>query len=196
MGDEVYKLHKKLEGGDDIVFGIILMIIVLGLSLGVPLYSFEPKSSGSLYIVVSPGGIIIWFMAFISLLIAAFKFQADVNDFVRAYKGDYPEKSEIEILERAYSDALSHTHESFKNALTAWLMFGAWVSLVEIGLASGNLGVKNSSAFWLGVGLASVLSFVGFVLTILSYLRKRSIEKALFAIQLKKSDKAEISIKI
>ncbi|AEO13962.1 hypothetical protein TAM4_2366 [Thermococcus sp. AM4] len=46
------------------------------------------------------------------------------------------------------------------------------------------------------LGICSIASFVGFVLTIISYLRKRSIEKALFAIQLKKSDKAEISIKI
>ncbi|EEB73133.1 conserved hypothetical protein [Thermococcus sp. AM4] len=44
--------------------------------------------------------------------------------------------------------------------------------------------------------LVSLFGTIDFVFIIVFYLRKRSIEKALFAIQLKKSDKAEISIKI
>jgi len=198
MGDEVYKLHKKLNGEDwERISTIFMIILTVSLSFGIPFFAFVSTSDSSIiYVAVTAGGILIWLFGIISMLIASLKFQVDVNEFVRAYKRDYSERAEIEILEMAYSDALSHAQEGLKNALTAWLLFGAWVSLTEIGLVSGNLGIKNSSVFWFGIGVASLLSFAGFIFTILLYLRKRSIEKALFAIQLKKSDKAEISIKL
>ena len=198
MGSEVDKLHKKLNGQDlDTISAVFVVLVVyFGIPFGVPFLSIEPVGdSDTLLFIITMGGVFIWLFGLFGMVRAVLKFQADVNEFIRAYKKDYPTRSEIEILEMAYSDALSYAYGGLKDALVAWLLLGTWVPLVEITIISGNATIGNSFVFWFGIRLASILSFAGFILTIF-YLRKRSIEKALFAIQLKKSDKAEISIKI
>ncbi len=131
-----------------------------------------------------------------SLIYSAYKVQADPQEFVDAYKRDYPREKEIEILELAYKKAHEYQNEAFKDALSTWLGFGFYLGLIEIGLSSGGLIIKNGAYFWTVFSISSIVSFIGFILTIISYLHKRSIEKALFAIQLKKTDKTELSIKL
>ena len=196
MGSEVERLHGKFDINKEDKSVVLFLLILMLMPLGV-LYAINEDASSDLV-----GGLLFigwglfWTWAIIVLYGSILVFSSDVNEFVRAYRSDNPEKDEIEILEMAYSDALSYASDGFKGALFAWLSLGAWSFLAEIGVFSGSLVLKSPSVFWIGVGIASLLSFVAFILTILLYLRKRSIEKALFAIQLKKTDKAELSIKL
>ena len=193
----VAELEKKLKGEDDQTFSLILFISILIFSLATPWVAFDLNNTSDLfYILVAIVGAFLMIYGIISAVMALYAIQADPQEFVDAYKWDYPQKEEIEILELAYKKAHKYQNEAFKNALTAWLGLGFYLGLLEIGLAAGDIAVKNWSYLWAVIGICSIASFVGFIITIISYLRKRSIEKALFAIQLKKSDKAELSIKL
>jgi hypothetical protein len=116
----------------------------------------------------------------------------DEQDFVEAFRKDNPEEAEIEILNAGYSKARIRVKDALQCAIATWLLFGGYAGTIEIATLQGMLTIRN----WIMIGILHVLAFVGFVLTIVFYLRKRSIEKALLAIQLKKTDKAEISIKL
>ncbi|WP_297495155.1 hypothetical protein [Thermococcus sp.] len=48
----------------------------------------------------------------------------------------------------AYKKAHEYQNEAFKNALTAWLGLGFYLGLLEIGLAVGDIAVKNWSYLW------------------------------------------------
>jgi hypothetical protein len=131
------------------------------------------------------------------LFSAAFHYlQIDAQEFVEAYREDYPQMKDIEILESGYKKALKYQSDAFMAALLAWLGSGFYLGLLALAITTGVLAVKNWSYLWMITGVLSLASFGSFILMILHYLRKRSIEKALFAIQFKKGDKAEISIKI
>ncbi|CAD5245054.1 protein of unknown function [Thermococcus camini] len=68
------------------------------------------------------------------------------------------------------------------------------LTIIEYGLLSGN--IYPSWITSLSIILFPIFGFINFVLMIWAYLRYRRYSKQLFAIQLKKNDKAEISIKI
>jgi len=193
MGDFVDRLNKKLEPD---VWTFIFFLIGSFVLAYIMMFGIDTKSSGSSYMLAVWSGIILIPAGILSLVSAMYSIQADAQEFVEAYKRDYPEEPEINLLESGYKKAHEYQNKAFKDALTAWLGLGVYIGLVELALLFDNLVVKNWSYLWAVLGICSIASFIGFVLTILSYLRKRSIEKALFAIQLKKSDKAEISIKI
>ena len=194
----VDELEKKLKGEDDQASLLTLVVGILILSLATPWVAFDlnKSSSSPSLLIVAIAGAFLTFYGLISAVMAVYAIQADPQEFVDAYKWDYPQKKEIEILELAYKKAHEYQNKAFKSALTAWLGLGFYLGLLEIGLAVGDLSVKNWSYLWAVIGICSIASFIGFILTIISYLRKRSIEKALFAIQLKKTDKAELSIKL
>jgi len=193
----VDELEKKLKGeGDDVWLLLILFIGAFVFGIATSWKAFGNNSSGLLTFLVILGSMLLMPFGLFSVILTLYAIQSDPQEFVDAYKWDYPQKEEIEILELAYKKAHKYQNEAFKNALTAWLGLGFYLGLLEIGLAAGDIAVKNWSYLWAVIGICSIASFVGFILTIISYLRKRSIEKALFAIQLKKTDKAEISIKL
>ena len=194
----VDELEKKLKGeGEDVWLLLILFIGAFVFGLVTMGKAFDSNnSSGLLSFLVILGSVLLMPFGLFSVILTWYAIQADPQEFVDAYKWDYPQKEEIEILELAYKKAHKYQNEAFKNALTAWLGLGFYLGLLEIGLAVGDIAVKNWSYLWAVIGICSIASFVGFILTIISYLRKRSIEKALFAIRLKKSDKAELSIKL
>ncbi len=101
-----------------------------------------------------------------STIAALYAIQADPQEFVDAYKWDYPQKEEIEVLELAYKKAHEYQNEAFKNALTAWLGLGFYLGLLEIGLAvGGDIAVKNWSYLWAVVGICSIASFLSSVLS-------------------------------
>ncbi|WP_188203264.1 hypothetical protein [Thermococcus camini] len=131
-------------------------------------------------------------------LIMAFFIHADPDRFVEAYTRDNRNKdvSDIEIIRAAYSECIPYVNEGLNTALISWLLLGIWTAFIEFGIATGTVVIKNWSLFWLLIFVSSIGSLLGFILTVIFFLRKKSIRKALFAIQLKKSDKAEISIKI
>lgn len=92
-------------------------------------------------------------------------------------------------LEEAYSLAIERAYGLFVNFFTDWII----------------LGIANTGLIFLGpphwfttisIYAFSLFGFISFILWIISYLRYRDYSKRLFAIQLKKSDKAEISIKL
>jgi len=92
-------------------------------------------------------------------------------------------------LEEAYSLATKRAYTLFVNFLVSWILLGAINGLL----------IYYGPPHWLttlSIGLFSLLSFVSFVLWIISYLRYRDYSKKLLVIQLKKNEKAEISIKI
>jgi hypothetical protein len=195
MGSRVTELEKKLDAGSDIGF-ILLVLIGMFIMSFLQLLTFDLRNISLIGWIAISTGFMVFLAGTISLLSSAYKIQADPQEFVDAYKWDYPQKKEIEILELAYKEAHRYQNEAFKDALSTWLSFGFYLTLLELGLFTGGLVIKNGSYFWAIFGITSIASFVSLILTIISYLRKRSIEKALFAIQLKKSDKAEISIKL
>ena len=103
-------------------------------------------------------------------------------------------ETELEKLEIVHKKALEYSEEAFKSSLSGWILSGLALAFAEVALWKGWL--LWVAPILITLIIVSISGTVSFVLMIISYLRKRSIEKALFAIQLKKSDKAEISIKI
>ncbi|WP_048149818.1 hypothetical protein [Thermococcus sp. AM4] len=103
-------------------------------------------------------------------------------------------ETELEKLELAHKKALEYTENAFKYSLEGWIYSGLVLAFAEIALWKGWLHLVTPNL--IALLLVSLFGTIDFVFIIVFYLRKRSIEKALFAIQLKKSDKAEISIKI
>ena len=92
-------------------------------------------------------------------------------------------------LEKAYSLATERAYTLFINFLVSWILLGAVNGLL----------IYYGPPHWLttlSIGLFSLFGFVSFVLWIISYLRYRDYSKKLLVIQLKKNEKAEISIKI
>ncbi len=152
MGYFVDRLEKKLKGDDDKELLVALFIGSFVLGLATPWIAFDNHSSGGVISLIAVLGSMAFIsLGIISLLSAIYEVQADAQEFVEAYKRDYPSEPEISLLEAGYKKANEYQSKAFKDALTAWLGLGVYIGLVEL---------------------------------------------VLFAIQLKKSDKAEISIKI
>ncbi len=92
-------------------------------------------------------------------------------------------------LEKAYSLATKRAYTLFVNFFVAWILLGA---------VNGVL-IYYGPPHWLttlSIGLFSLFGFISLILWIISYLRYRDYSKKLLVIQLKKDEKAEISIKI
>ncbi|WP_297090702.1 hypothetical protein [Thermococcus sp.] len=92
-------------------------------------------------------------------------------------------------LEKAYSLATERAYTLFVNFFVSWILLGA---------VNGVL-IYYGPPHWLttlSIGLFSLFGFISFILWIISYLRYRDYSKKLLVIQLKKNEKAEISIKI
>ncbi|ASJ07719.1 hypothetical protein A3L11_00115 [Thermococcus siculi] len=193
MGSKVWELEKEIEGRDPLSF-LIALVIFFGIVFLVG-DAFDDAGTAFGFIVgfESIFGIPI---ASIFLIAELHTLKADPQKFIEAYRKDEPQTPEIEILEKAYSEPHKYISEAFRDTLLLWLGLGAITALVDIAVITGSLEIKDLTKFWVLIGLSSLLSAASFILMIIFYLRKRSIEKALFAIQLKKSDKAEISIKI
>jgi len=104
----------------------------------------------------------------------------------------FSELSEIEKLEKAYSLASDRAKESFKVFLTGWLLNGFGAFTLWYSVMNGKLAYNSATKLTLFV--SPILGLALFVLMIVAYLKHREYEKALFAIQLKKSDRTEISI--
>ncbi|WP_297548238.1 hypothetical protein [Thermococcus sp.] len=195
MGSRVEALEKELKGSNLPLTLFILLIStpILGIYYFWDAFRNTESTLGIIAGLVSTIGVPI------ALVVVAYdllKLKADPQKFVEAYRKDEAQTSEIEILEKAYSKAHDYVSEAFRDTLILWLGLGFITALVEIAVITGSLEVKDSTRFWVLIGLSSLLSVVSFILMIIFYLRKRSIEKALFAIQLKKTDKAELSIKL
>jgi len=97
--------------------------------------------------------------------------------------------SEEEKLIKAYKLATDRAYALWVNFLIYWILIGIANSVLLIYGIPHWLTTVSIYAF-------SLFGFLSFVLWIISYLRYRDYSKRLLAIQLKKSDKAEISIKI
>ena len=117
----------------------------------------------------------------------------DILNCINRGKGEWEKFSklpEIEKLEKAYSLASRRAYEAFKASLIGWIITGVgnaalWYAIIE--------GATITKPAVLG---GSLLGFILFVLMTFTYLKHKEYDKRLFAIQLKKSDKAEISIKL
>ena len=193
MGSNVDNIEKELNVEDSTQVFLILAVI-----LG-SMYFFGSafgNLQGAVGAVAGIASILVFPFALGAFISDLYKLKADPQRFLNAYRSDEPHTPEIEIMEKAYLKALKHVSEAFRDMVILWLAFGTIIGLDEIAVMTGSLEIKKLSLFWAFLGIASILSFASFVLMIIFYLRKRSIEKALFAIQLKKSDKAEIAIKI
>ena len=117
----------------------------------------------------------------------------DILNCINKGEGEWEKYSnlpEIEKLEKAYSLASRRAYEAFKASLIGWIITGVgnaalWYAIIE--------GATITKPAVLG---GSLLGFILFVLMTFTYLKHKEYDKRLFAIQLKKSDKAEISIKL
>jgi len=195
MGSSVEELEKEIKGNNPSLIILILIALFGEILFFIDAFGGETELTMLGFIAGYAGvfGVPIATLLFIAELYAL---KADPQKFVEAYRKDEPKTPEIEILEKAYSKAHDYVSEAFRDTLILWLTLGFITALVEIAVITGSLEIKDSTRFWVLMGLSSLLSVASFILMIIFYLRKRSIEKALFAIQLKKTDKAEISIKL
>jgi hypothetical protein len=187
-GPNVKRIEKKLEyeSEDLLTIGSIFAIILL---FAIAFSTITFGRADFFAIIVS---FIVIFFGIAGLMGAIKGLSIDVQEFVEAFRQDNPDETDIAILEEAYSLARKYAKNSLSGAIMAWLTFGIYAGVIEIAALEGVIPLEDYRM----LGILHILSFVGFILMIVLYLRKRSIEKALFAIQLKKSDKAEISIKI
>ncbi|WP_297065408.1 hypothetical protein, partial [Thermococcus sp.] len=129
----VDELEKKLKGDNDKEFVATLAIGSFILGLATPFVAFSDSSGGLLDILSTFGSMILIPLGLFSAIASVYAIQADPQEFVDAYKWDYPQREEIEILEMAYKKAHEYQNEAFKNALTAWLGLGFYLGLLEIG---------------------------------------------------------------
>ncbi|WP_297550613.1 hypothetical protein [Thermococcus sp.] len=190
-GHYVKRLDDKLGYGAEDISTIIYFfggVFVFATIFSITAFNFE----GEDFLLALLVSFFVSLIGFTSLWCALRFWDVDAQDFVEAFRKDNPEEAEIEILNAGYSKARTRVKDALTCAVATWLIFGGYAGAIEIATLQGMLTIKN----WIIIGILHILAFVGFVLTIVFYLRKRSIEKALFAIQLKKSDKAEISIKL
>jgi len=187
-GYHVRRLDDKLGYGQEDYSTIIAFFV--GVILFALVFSEITFGHGDVLGLLS--SFIVALMGGAGLLGAIRGIRVDSQDFVEAFREDNPEETEIEILYAGYSKARTRIKDALSVAVMAWLVFGGYAGAIEIAVFEGIITIKD----WTMLGVLHFLSFVSFILAIVLYLRKRSIEKALFAIQLKKSDKAEISIKI
>ncbi|WP_297535104.1 hypothetical protein [Thermococcus sp.] len=122
----------------------------------------------------------------------------DILNCINKGKGKWEEYSnlpEIEKLEKAYSLASRRAYEAFKASLIGWIITGVGNAVLGYAIMEGALQYDSPITKLAVVG-GPLLGFTLFVLMIFTYLKHKEYDKQLFAIQLKKSDKAEISIKI
>ncbi|WP_297495802.1 hypothetical protein [Thermococcus sp.] len=188
--------------------GVIGGLITLLLFAGVPfmfIAGITDPNLGSLF-----WKLLVAILASLSLLLiiatTAAYFTISVNDpniMIQRCKEEWEEhwpryheaNSDIEKLAVVYSVAVERTHEGFKGTLLIWLTAGIGLTLLEYGSFTGNITLSDGVVRLSGL-IFMILGPINFVLMVWSYLRYRRYTKELFAIQLKKSDKAEISIKI
>ena len=169
----------------------VIDVIVPGVAIGIPLISFAygkdiVHTYGGLRVILI--GILIGTGIMMSLrvvnslneLITGMDPNQILSECKRRVEGD---------LEKAYSLATERAYALFVDFLVSWILLGA---------VNGVL-IYYGPPHWLttlSIGLFSLFGFVSFVLWIISYLRYRDYSKKLLVIQLKKNEKAEISIKI
>ncbi|WP_297505129.1 hypothetical protein [Thermococcus sp.] len=161
------------------IFGSIVVASIYGSEIQ-DIYGFK-----NLFLV----GFLIAFGALISVFVVL----QDLDEFVT---GMDPNKILSECkgrvrgdLEKAYSLATERAYTLFVNFFVSWILLGA---------VNGVL-IYYGPPHWLttlSIGLFSLFGFISFILWIISYLRYRDYSKKLLVIQLKKNEKAEISIKI
>ena len=195
MGSKVEALEKEIVPPEPVFYGLAITIILGGMFFFMSTFD-RTGGAALLGLIANLAGTIGFPILVFLFILNIYTLKADPQKFVEAYRKDEPQTSEIEILEKAYSKAHDFISESFQYAVILWLAFGITIGLIEIAVVTGSLEVKDSTRFWALIGLSSLLSAASFILMVVFYLRKRSIEKALFAIQFKKSDKAELSIKL
>ena len=122
----------------------------------------------------------------------------DILNCINKGEGEWEKYSNlpgIEKLEKAYSLASGRAYEAFKASLIGWIIAGVGNAALWYAIMEGALPYDSTITKLAVVG-GPLLGFVLFVLMIFTYLKHKEYDKQLFAIQLKKSDKAEISIKI
>ena len=122
----------------------------------------------------------------------------DILNCINRGKGEWEKFSklpEIEKLEKAYSLASRRAYEAFKASLIGWIITGVGNAALWYAIMEGALPYDSTITKLAVIG-GPLLGFVLFVLMIFTYVKHKEYDKELFAIQLKKSDKAEISIKI
>ena len=103
-------------------------------------------------------------------------------------------KSDIERLEIVYESAVNVSRKALYGFLERWIETGVALGLLLLGMLKGWFTL--STFIQLSSIILSLVGMTSFFLMIFSYLRYRDYTKQLLAIQLKKSDKAEISIKL
>ncbi len=103
-------------------------------------------------------------------------------------------KSDIERLEIVYENAVNMSRKALYGFLERWIETGVALGLLLLGILKGWFTL--STVIQLSSFILSLVGMTAFFLMVFTYLRYRDYTKQLLAIQLKKSDKAELSIKI
>ncbi len=103
-------------------------------------------------------------------------------------------KSDIERLEIVYENAVNVSRKALYGFLERWIETGVALGLLLLGILKGWFTL--STVIQLSSLILSLVGMAAFFLMIFTYLRYRDYTKQLLAIQLKKSDKAEIAIKL
>jgi len=173
------------------IFGSALPIVLYGEDI-LNIYGYKPVFIAGFFITIGFWVIIIDLGNRLSVLSSLSEFIAgmDPNEiFSRCEFLNEKNMSENEKLEKAYLLATQRAYALFVNFFIYWIIFG---------VANAAL-IYFAPPHWLttiSIYTFSLFGFISFILWIISYLRYRDYTKQLLAIQLKKSDKAEIAIKI
>ena len=185
MGD-ICKAPMRFDVND--IGGLLILGVVVGVLISAFVYGskLEPiYGSGRLLLAGFLSGLG-WLTGIHMLLEDVDSFMAgmDPNEILSRCKEHLHND-----LEEAYSLATKRAYTLFVNFFVYWIILGvANVFLIYTG-----------PLHWfttLSMAVFSLFGFISLILWIISYLRYRDYSKKLLVIQLKKNEKAEISIKI
>ena len=102
MGNFVNRLEKRLNGDYDKGLWIAVFIGSFALGLATPLIAFNLDSGGLISFIAIIGSIVFIPSGITSLLASIYEVQAEAQEFVEAYKMDYPKEPGINLIEAGY----------------------------------------------------------------------------------------------
>ncbi|NJE05326.1 hypothetical protein E3E36_04055 [Thermococcus sp. M36] len=150
-GERASELISRIKGYDADVKSFVGMVVGVFLLTGGLFFLAIDLDSSSWAPVFVFAAIIPAVGLIILLIVIMFHTHADPQEFVEAFKMDNKSKdvSEMEILEKAYSTCRPFVKEGFEYSLASWLLLSIWASLLEVGATTGNIAIRNWSAFGL-----------------------------------------------
>ncbi|MCD6373533.1 MAG: hypothetical protein J7L37_08345 [Thermococcus sp.] len=184
----------KVKIGDDLFGGFIGAAIIGAIMKGLGIA--DPSLTEFFAFMLLIGSLFILLETYLEELSAMNP--RDILNCINKGEGEWEKYSnlpEIEKLEKAYSLASGRAYEAFKASLIGWIIAGVGNAALWYAIMEGALPYDSTITKLAVIG-GPLLGFVLFVLMIFTYVKHKEYDKELFAIQLKKSDKAEISIKI